>query len=459
MRKGTLRLALLIGAVALLGSLASVRNSSTGGTTSQAPSSLTPVLATPLPKFSRETLQVYRWQGVDWVIFYFESSQEAVQYVHNLGMKVLVYVTALKEPADTNLYPDKTWAQFDGVRYIHPADMPTPEIWFSPWGPYVDRVLLPKLRDVMRTGADGIFLDTLILYPGADQGPYARDAWNRRYSYYFTFTSQEFRFRSTLRALERVYETIRGERRDAVLMVSNNNIFKDADRVKFAASIEQWQVYTDGFVLEYLGVDADLTDPSGGTPQQVIYNLLMRERTNYGVYRPIWLIYYTAIDGRFEYIMTKSRELNFGYWAYDQYLLQPNLITYGGKAFRFLIQSNSTISEFKFDRARRLLNFTLEGPDKSKGRFNLKVPIALLDGRPVVVINEKEITSVRVGQNATHYDVEASYAHSKLRASVGGVNTIPELSDKTRILTLALTVTVSILSLLRRGKRRQSSRH
>jgi len=417
---------------------------------------LAPVLITSLVECKRDMLDVYQWQGVNWVIFYCPFSKEDVRYVHSLGMKALAYVSALKEYSDMTLYPDKTWAQFDGSRYVHPADMSTREIWFSPWGPYVDQVLLPRVRDALRKDMDGIFLDTLILYPGADQGPYARDAWTKRYSYYFPFASQEFRFESTLNVLQRVYETARAERNGAVLMVSNNNVFKDADRIKFASSIEKWQAYADGFVLEYLGIDPDRTDWTAGTPQQIVNNLLLAERNNRGVYRPLWLLYYTAIDSRFEYLVSKSRELNFGYWAYEKYLLQHNLITYGGRAYRYALDGNSSISNLKFDRSRRLLNFTLEAPDNTEGWIRLKVPIALLDGRPVVSIDEKEIARIAVNENGTHYDITATYSHSRLKVSVGGSNTIPEFAHTTAVQTITLVILAIVMSVHRRLRRGQA---
>jgi hypothetical protein len=406
---------------------------------------LNPTLVTATGSFNPQTLETFQWQGVEWVIFYGGFSTEAANRVHSLNMKAMVYVTALKEPAGDYAYIDKRWAQYDGTKYIHPADMSIPEVWFSPYGPYVTEILLPRIRTVVQSDADGVFLDTLILYPNADKGQYAHDAWLQKYQYVFPFDSQAFRYQSLYDLLERVYNELKGVNPDAVLMVSNNNVFKPADREKFASSIDKWQNIADGFVLEYVGVDPDTYDPSAGTPEQVFNNLFLPERTTYGVTKPMWLLYYTNMDNRFQYFMGLSKEQNFGYWTYDQYLLNSNLIIYDDKPLHFSILGNSTISNVKFDRARRLINFSVSGADGTKGYTIAVIPIALLDGNPIVTLRDQKITPPQLSQNSTHYIIRIDYHHSTQQVTIGGANTIPEFSSSLFILTATALLTATLI--------------
>jgi hypothetical protein len=127
-------------------------------------------------------LQTFKNNGVEWVISYdFVPPSSLITGVHNLGMKLMVYVTALKEPGSymsgipmpdgTTVTPAQSWAQYvyPSGPYLYP-DSVGGELWFSPYGPYVDQVTIPRAKYYLGLGADGIFLDTLILYGDAIVG-------------------------------------------------------------------------------------------------------------------------------------------------------------------------------------------------------------------------------------------------------------------------------------------------
>jgi hypothetical protein len=440
-------------------------------------------LVTAIYEFNRQTLDVYQWQGVKWVIFYNGFSKEASDYVHSLGMKAMVYVSALKEPGSstngiampdgTTVIPDQSWAQYvyppQYVSYMYPDTSLAAELWFSPYGPYVDQVVIPKVQIYLSWGADGIFLDTVILYGDAngnkadDNPTYAHPVWMSQYP---GMSYQDFRYQSLHDCAKKIYTALKTANPNAVLVISDNNVCVQPDwletqlRDRFASAIDKWQDGADGFVLEYVGLmeTNNPTDPLYDA--QAIVNTLNREKSTYGVTKTMWPIGFTNRDDAFEYMESKSVELGFGYWAYDEYLLQPNLIIYNGQPFHIAVQSDSSISNFKFDRTRRLINFTVSGNEGSNGFTIATIPTALLDGSPIIMLNNEVITPTQLNQNSTHYTVRVDYHYSVQQITIGGANTIPEFQQGLQMPILALTFLIAISIIRKRNmltKRRYAS--
>jgi len=398
-------------------------------------------------------IKTYRWQGVDWIVYYGGNQQEVVNTIHSEGMKVLLYVTAYQQgPGWSHPKFSQNWTQFDGTNYIMP---PYTDQWggfyrLSPYSPYTDLVLLPSVEAAVRTGADGIFLDSLLLHPDADKGPYAMNAWSNQYS---GLSFQDFRERSLHDSLKRIYNLIKGINPSAILTVNNNNIFAASDRLRYASSIEKWQDASDGFLLEIVGVDPY------GDDFQIAANLLLQERNAFGVTKPLWLLYYSLKDKSFEYLAAKSIELNYGFWAYNKYILKPNLIIYNKIPAYYSIRSNATIKDFEFDRARRLINFTTSRSSTLTKACWVEtvVPKAMPDGPPLVFVDEGPV-AFDLHSNQTHYTMKfnASFSQSNsCSVSIGGANTIPEYSNHLVLLAATMVILTTSLKILK--KRRSSS--
>jgi hypothetical protein len=76
------------------------------------------------------------------------------------------------------------------------------------------------------------------------------------------------------------------------------------------------------------------------------------------------------------------------------------------------------------------------------------VPKALLDGSPVVFVDNIEV-SRRIAENSTHYTIGFDYPLSQHVVSIGGSNTIPEFPSPPMLVVAFIFVT-AILTRLRR---------
>jgi hypothetical protein len=129
-------------------------------------------------------------------------------------------------------------------------------------------------------------------------------------------------------------------------------------------------------------------------------------------------------------------------------------VNYQGSEYTASIQTNASATNPLFDAGRGLFNFTLSGEDGSVGSFAVTIPKALLEGTPVVFVDNARIASTYT-ENSTHYFVHFEYALSMHTATVEGSNTIPEFPSAFFVpaATLALIVLIAlILSLKKRRK-------
>jgi hypothetical protein len=94
------------------------------------------------------------------------------------------------------------------------------------------------------------------------------------------------------------------------------------------------------------------------------------------------------------------------------------------------VSSNSTIPGLHFDPARRLINFTVNGPGGTNGSTALIFKKSLIQGSPVVTIDNGNITAriLSVTTNSTYYLLIFSYPHSEHGVAVGGSETVAELN-------------------------------
>lgn len=113
------------------------------------------------------------------------------------------------------------------------------------------------------------------------------------------------------------------------------------------------------------------------------------------------------------------------------------------------VVSNSTVTSLIFDSTRGILNFTVSGPQGTFGFFDATVAKTLLSGQPVVLIDGVQ-TSATVSADTNFWYIHVTYAHSQHHVTIGGSNTVPELSS---LPTLAIILTLAVIIFRRRQKR------
>lgn len=109
-----------------------------------------------------------------------------------------------------------------------------------------------------------------------------------------------------------------------------------------------------------------------------------------------------------------------------------------------LISSNSTISTPNYDSASHLITFKASGPGGASGFTAVLFPKYLIEGLPVVLIDNGNLnaTSFTISGNSTNYLVSFGYPLSEHAVTVGGSSTIQEFK------LIPLPVTLSILTLI-----------
>jgi len=432
-------------------------------------------------------LRIYQQNNVEWVVFYNIPSSAEVNLVHQYGMSALVYQNALAaEYTDLRQrgYSDETiksWAQYNTVGKYYYINTPTSKnasddeynsVRISPYGGYpssgyLDRVLLPQVKTIIsptERNAEGIFLDVLFLKSNTDGNP----GYMARYSEWLQTNQkpdtpenfQEFRYYSIYDVAKRIFEAAKTSKSSAVLVISNNNIFNREDRETYALDISRLQDVSDVLMHEHGDLDQV-------TPEGTIYRLKQERGDGYPlqgaqpVTKPIWIHYLTNQTERFQTMLSYMNTYNFGYWGFNQYFwthpasrITTYHLTYGGTDYSVTILTNSIVSNFIFDNARRLINYSVTGSSETEGFCNVTVPKPLLDGEPVVFIDDSEVCpclSPSTSINATHYLIHFTYTHSTHTVTIGGSQTIPELPTA-HIGTVAFTVLAIFIALRRKRK-------
>jgi hypothetical protein len=309
---------------------------------------LVPALIAALPHgLDRTALEVFARHGVNYVVLYGQhnnvvddddSPREAVAYAHSLGISILFYVTALQEnqawipPLD--FAPE--WLQYNGSAYVTPeTTIKVGDCYrFSPYGPYITNVLLPCIQAALENGADGIFLDTLLLHPECDKNPLY--GWLTTHP---ELSFEQFRHRAVRDVLEKIHNRMMEINPGAILIVNNNNIFSKEDRDKFASFLYEWQDVADGFLLEIVGMDPY------GSELSAVTNLVLKERSEFGVKKPIWVLYNTVVDSRFKYLLDTAYSLEFGYWAFSEFLISSKLMAQNGTLYTHPSNTNVDVRD------------------------------------------------------------------------------------------------------------------
>jgi hypothetical protein len=130
----------------------------------------------------------------------------------------------------------------------------------------------------------------------------------------------------------------------------------------------------------------------------------------------------------------------------------PSSLTasFQGNDYTSVVNANASVAGLLFDASRRLVNFTISGVDGTVGSFVVVIAKALLDGTPVVFVDELPVASTYT-ENDTHFLVRFDHILSTHTVTVGGSNTIPEFPLPSLVAMSSIFMTL----ILRRWSKRQ----
>jgi len=117
--------------------------------------------------------------------------------------------------------------------------------------------------------------------------------------------------------------------------------------------------------------------------------------------------------------------------------------SFQGNVYTLVVDANASTSGLLFDANRRLINFTMSGTDGTVGSFVVVIPKAVLDGTPVVFVDNRPVASTYT-ENNTHFLIRFDQALSTHTVSLGGSNTIPEFSTPFLVAVTSMFTTIAL---------------
>jgi hypothetical protein len=117
--------------------------------------------------------------------------------------------------------------------------------------------------------------------------------------------------------------------------------------------------------------------------------------------------------------------------------------SFQGNVYTLVVNANASSSGLLFDANRRLINFTMSGADGTVGSFVVVIPKAVLDGTPVVFVDNQPVASTYT-ENNTHFLIRFNQGLSTHTVSLGGSNTIPEFSTPFLVAVSSMFITVAL---------------
>jgi parallel beta-helix repeat protein len=131
----------------------------------------------------------------------------------------------------------------------------------------------------------------------------------------------------------------------------------------------------------------------------------------------------------------------------------PVPFVWGDYAYPVAMDSNSTISTFRFTQPAKQLSFNVTGPVATMGFCNVTIPKSLLIGNPwAILLNGSDITSAaQISENETHSFIRLAYDHSSHSIQIIGTSVVPEFpAGSMTILTLLSATSLTALVVRRR---------
>ncbi len=133
---------------------------------------------------------------------------------------------------------------------------------------------------------------------------------------------------------------------------------------------------------------------------------------------------------------------------------QPIPIVWDNNVYQVSVESNSTISTFRFLQPQKKITINMTGPESTTGYCNITIPKSLLRDSPwTILANGTDITSEStITENDTHSFLYLTYAHDGIiNIQIVGTWVVPEFSPK---VSLALVLLFSTMLIVLRKRRR-----
>jgi hypothetical protein len=140
--------------------------------------------------------------------------------------------------------------------------------------------------------------------------------------------------------------------------------------------------------------------------------------------------------------------------------LFPIPVVWENTAYPVALDSNSTISAFRFTQSAKQLAFNTTGPANTIGFCNVTIPKNLLSDNPwTFLLDGNDITSTaQVTDNNTHSFIYLTYNHSNRSIQIIGTSVVPEVSMSGALATLALLSAASLAILFGRKRTAKKSK-
>jgi hypothetical protein len=164
--------------------------------------------------------------------------------------------------------------------------------------------------------------------------------------------------------------------------------------------------------------------------------------------------YFVSLNGVVEYMdLLGDPSLVLATSRYDKPVTTTTITataSFQGNDYTLVVNTNASTAGLLFDPNRRLINFTMSGADGTVGSYVVEIPKALLDGTPIVFVDNRPVASTYT-ENNTHFLVRFDQTLSMHIVTLGGSNTIPEFPTPFLVAVSSIFMTL----ILRRWSKRE----
>jgi hypothetical protein len=136
------------------------------------------------------------------------------------------------------------------------------------------------------------------------------------------------------------------------------------------------------------------------------------------------------------------------------------VFVWDAQTYRVIFDSNSTVSNFNFNRDTKQFTFDVEGLEGTTGYQNISIPRGLLHAPPnewVIAIDGNPplqyLTDYNVTETATHTFISFKYAHSFHTITVKGTEAVREFNPIMLPLTLVILTLITAVVVIKNRKK------
>lgn len=130
---------------------------------------------------------------------------------------------------------------------------------------------------------------------------------------------------------------------------------------------------------------------------------------------------------------------DFNFYLYAATLAYCSKIPYQNYLFTLPIYSNASTTDVTYDSSRRLFNFTISVSNDSARGFLIVIPRELLDGTPIVFVDNVEAASSFV-EGANYFYVKFDESLGSHDVMIGGSTSVPEFSGVAQVAATTLSL-------------------